>query len=291
MPRVQYLFWTPPGGAEIPLAPPTYIPQADREGFDTIPANLYEARAPYQDGATPLGGSFEPRDLFLPLVLVATSPEEMAAIRRATTRHFAPNRGIGILRWVQDDGTSWIMRCEPVEGVAFGPRDEYDGYRVRAEISLVAKDPFWYDPDLESTTVGMFDGGAEFPLEFPFELGMATGVATIHNDGDVATPCTITITGPAVNPAIYNETTGDLFETTMVLNAGEQLIVASTFGAKTATLFTPSTGHAVTAFGAIVPDSNWIDLVPGENTIGFTQSTEAEHATMTIAWYNRYLGA
>jgi hypothetical protein len=43
--------------------------------------------------------------------------------------------------------------------------------------------------------------------------------------------------------------------------------------------------------GAAVDASIWTDLVPGENRIGMTLSEEASRATMTIAWYNRYLGA
>ncbi len=288
----QAITWTPPGGAvAVPLGPPSYAPQPDREGFDTIPAELYDSRAPYQDGATPLGGSFEPREIFLPLVLIAQSSAEMAALRRATTRLFAPNRGVGVLSWTQDDGTTWVIRAEPVEGVAFGPRDEFDGFRVRAEISLIAKDPFWYEPTLSTVAVGMYDGGAEFPLEFPFDLGTATGIAMVQNNGDVATPCTLTLAGPATNPAFHNATTGDTWYATLALLPGEQLIVTSKFGEKTAVVFDPVTGRSENAFGAVNPASRWIELVPGENRIGMTLSEEASRATMTIAWYNRYLGA
>ena len=55
--------------------------------------------------------------------------------------------------------------------------------------------------------------------------------------------------------------------------------------------FDPVTGRSENAFGAVNPASRWIELVPGENRIGMTLSEEASRATMTITWYNRYLGA
>lgn len=285
------LYWTPPGGGEIPLTPPTFVPQSGREGFDTIPAELFDTRAPYQDGATPLGGAFEPREIFLPLVITAESAEEMAALRRAVTRMFAPNRGAGDLRWTHDDGVNWSIRCEPSEGVAFQPLDRFASRRVRAEVTLQAKDPFWYDVSESTVETGMYSGGWSLPLSFPFSLGTATGVVSIENAGDVACPCTITLTGPMIYPVIENKTTGDAWGADLALYPGEQLIVSSRFGAKSATRFDPVTGTAINAFGSIRPESRWIELVPGENRIGFTRSGEASRASMSVAWYNRYLGA
>lgn len=285
------LYWTPAGGTEIPLAPPTFVPQADREGFDTIGAELFDARAPYQDGATPLGGAFVPREIYLPLVITADSVEEMAALRRAVTRMFAPNRGVGILRWKQDDGVDWIIRCEPSEGVSFQHGDRFASRRVRAEVTLQAKDPFWYDVTESTVETGMYRGGWSLPLSFPFSLGSATGVVSVENAGDVATPCTITITGPIIYPVIENRTTGDVWGADLALYPGEQLIVSSKFGSKSATRFDPATGTERNEFGSIFPRSRWIELVPGENRIGFTRSGEASRASMRVAWYNRYLGA
>lgn len=287
----QYLYYTAPGGLETPLAPPSIVPQADREGFDSIEAELFEARAPYQDGATPLGGAFVPREIFLPLVIAADSAPEMAALRRGVTRLFAPNRGVGILRWVQDDGTSWVIRCEPRGGVAFGQADRFSARRVRAEVTLVAKDPFWYDPTVSTVSVGLYEGGWSLPLSFPLTLGAMTGVAAVQNDGDVATPCTVTLTGPITSPVIANETTGDQWSADLALYPGEQLIVSSVFGSKSAVRFDPATGVSVNAFGAVRPDSRWIELVPGENRVGFTRSAAAPNAQMEVAWFNRYLGA
>lgn len=284
-------YWTPPGGVEVPLAEPTFVPQTGREGFDRIEADLYNVRAPYQHGATPLGGTYVPRELYLPLMLMANSADEMAALRRATTRLFAPMAGVGVLRWTHDDGVNWIIRATPTETPTFGRLDKLSGYRVPVEISLRADDPFWYDPDMASIAVGMFEGGWSLPLAFPFELGYATGVATAQNTGDVATPCTITITGPVVYPVIHNQTTGDVWGSSIALLPGEQLIVTSAFNDKTITKLNPVTGHRQNAFGTLRTQSRWIELVPGPNRIGFTHSGEASRAQVQISWYNRFLGA
>lgn len=293
----QQFFWTPPGSViEYPLNPPSIIPQVGREGFDGIPATLYDCKAPYQHGASPLGGSFEPRELVFPFVIMADSLEAMAVLRRAITRLFAPTIGIGLLRWVQDDGVSWTIKAEVSEGPVFQQGTPYDGFRLPCSVVLQAKDPFWYEASATTAEATLFTGGwtlGDNPgaWSFPWEFGLRTGILTCTNAGDVATPCTLTLTGPATAPCFENMTTGDVWRCRQPLLAGEQLIVSSVFGHKTAIRFDPVTGASHNAFATIRTGSEWIELIPGDNLIAFTGSEASASATLKVEWYNRYLGA
>lgn len=294
---MQQFFWTPPGSVtETALAPPTYIPAVGRVGFDALDVTLYETRSPYQDGATPLGSSFEPRELVFPFTLVSDSLANMAVLRRATTRLFAPGRGIGVLRWVQDDGTSWIIRCEPSETVRYEQGRPEDGFKIPASIVLQAKDPFWYDASPTTLSAQMYAGGwdlGEAPgaWSFPIALGTRTGQITCTNAGDLAVPVTLTMTGPALGPAFENFTTGAVWRSRQPLLAGEQLIVSSPWSAAPAVKFTPATGTTINVMATVRPGSEWLTLEPGVNVIGFTGSESAGSATLSVSWYNRYLGA
>lgn len=297
----ERFYWTPPGSAiEVPLIEPTYVPQAGRTGLDNIGATLYSARAPYEDGARAIGGSFDPREVVFPFVMIAEDPATMPALRRATMRLFAPNAGVGVLRWVHEDGVSWVLRCRVVEGVRWDPPGALGQHRLKGTLVLQADDPFFYDAALNTASAPMFTGGWSLGAGdppgtgewgFPLSFGTRTGVIAVNNAGDVAVPCTLTLTGPARYPQFENLTTGDVWKCTQPLLAGEQLIVSSVFGAKTVYHFNPATGVRTNALATLRMGSQWIDLVPGPNEISFAGSEGAESATLTVEWYARYLGA
>lgn len=295
---MERFFWTPPGSAiEVPLVEPTFVPQIDgRQGFDNIESSVYEARGPYEDGARALGGNFEPREVVFPFVITADGPVAMAELRRATMRLFTPNVGTGVLRWVHEDGVSWVLRCRPTEGVRWDPPGALGGYRRKGSIVLRADDPFFYDAEQRSASASMFVGGWSLGDDpgswgFPLSFGERTGVITVQNDGDVPAPCTLTLTGPARSPQFKNLTTGDVWTCAQPLLVGEKLIVSSVYGDPVAIHLNPITGTRQNVLATIALGSTWIDLAVGTNEISFAGSTPSTGSTLLVEWFNRYIGA
>lgn len=284
------LYWTPPGGTEVGLVAPTYILQQGWDGFDSPPAQQYSTKAPYQNGTTALGASYEPRSLSFSLSMQGASLADLAALKRATTHLFVPDRGVGVLRWVQDDGTSWVLRCRPARAPEYGTRGDSGRWQA-VYIDLIADDPFWYSATLNQVTIAAYGGGWEFPLTFPLDLGTAGGVAVCTNSGDVAAPVTITLAGPVLRPVLRNVTTGEWWGSMSLVPAGKELVIAMANGEKRVVVHDPATGTETDALADVLLTSDWFDLQPGENRIAFGNSVDAHAATMTVAWYDRFLGA
>lgn len=284
------LYWTPPGGSEVGLVQPTYIVQQGWDGFDSPPAQQFATRAPYQRGSTAIGATYDPRPLSFSVSMQAASPAGRAALKRATTHLFVPDAGIGVLRWVQDDGTSWVLRCRPTRGPEYGERGASGRWQT-AYIDLLAEDPFWYSATLNSVSIAAYGGGWEFPTAFPFDLGTAGGVAVCTNAGDVGAPITITLAGPVVRPVLRNVTTGEWWASNSLVPAGKELVVAMGAGEKSVTIHDPSTGAETDALADVLLASQWFDLQAGVNRIAFGNSADAHSAMMTVAWYDRFLGA
>ncbi len=95
-------------------------------------------------------------------------------------------------------------------------------------VDVFAADPREYGQTVRSAstdpTLAGASGGLSFPLSFPLVFGTSTpGLMTVVNDGTFATPPVYTISGPAVDPVITNETTGDAITTSGLTLASGQV--------------------------------------------------------------------
>lgn len=93
-------------------------------------------------------------------------------------------------------------------------------------VSLFAPDPRVYaatvsSGDYDPTDTG--SGGLSFPLVFPLVFGAGGAAALqVENEGTIATPAVLTVTGPVVNPTLDNDTVGASIRTTgLELDVGE----------------------------------------------------------------------
>lgn len=131
-------------------------------------------------------------------------------------------------------------------------------------VPLLAADPRIYSDVLKtgSYVPGTGSGGMTFPLAFPLSFsGSSSTELTIENDGTFETPPVWTITGPAVNPQIVNDTTGEVIATTgLTLLATDTLVID--VAARTATI--DGTARA----DVIDPSqTSWGELAVGVNTV------------------------
>jgi hypothetical protein len=160
----------------------------------------------------------------------------------------------------------------------------------RATIDLLATDPFWKSGDAHTTTFTS-TSTAFFPFEFPFTLPQFSISGTLTNAGSIATPVEIWLIGDLKDVAI-TRTAGGVAQTltcTKDMVATDQFKITTGFGNKTATFY--ATGVAgVNGFQWIDDDSVFFQLEPGENQISIAYTTFAAAASVTIAWYDRWIG-
>jgi hypothetical protein len=132
--------------------------------------------------------------------------------------------------------------------------------------AFMAADPRIYSDTLSIGSYQPSSGGAgglSFPLEFPLTFSSSPDSALLQaqNGGNFWTPPVWTVHGPAVNPQIVNETTGDTIATIgLALLAGDTLTV-------------DVAERAVLIGGTSRPDvidasaSTWGELAKGVNVI------------------------
>jgi phage-related protein len=154
-----------------------------------------------------------------------------------------------------------------------------------ATLIFRAPDPYWKTLAQSVSTAG---GGAVrhwFPF-LPLILG-STNVAaafTVNNTGDVRTWPVVTVTGPATSPVrVADDTTGEYWEYTGALAAGQVLTVDHRPGYQAATV------DGANVFAALSPGSVLFSLPKGFNQIAMTAGGTTSATQLTFTWRARYL--
>lgn len=156
---------------------------------------------------------------------------------------------------------------------------------IEWQVQLRAPDPFKYDTALTQVTLyapGGSIGGTPFPATFPLLFnasGLAASGASVVNAGTANTRPTVTFTGPLVDPAIANVTSGRSLSLLMTLVAGDQLVVD--FDQRSVIL-----NGSASRSTALSSTAAWWDLPPGGSDLMFTAGGGGGTATVAFrsAW-------
>ena len=138
-----------------------------------------------------------------------------------------------------------------------------------------------YDKDKVSVTVS--EG------ELPTTFATVSFYKEIENDGDVEVPIQIEYTGPAINPCITNETTGEYIKVNMEIGEKEKLVIDTREGKETVNLITPHETKDV--YNKIDLNSIFFKLIVGKNLIKYSSDAETSNDSVKIVNYsNKYVG-
>ena len=111
----------------------------------------------------------------------------------------------------------------------------------------------------------------------------------IDNKGDVEAQIQIEYIGPAKNPKVTNETTGEYIQVNMEIGEKEKLVIDAREGKETVNLITP---HEVKdVYNKIDLNSTFFKLIVGKNLIKYSSDIEGAKDKVTIKDYtNKYVG-
>jgi hypothetical protein len=155
----------------------------------------------------------------------------------------------------------------------------------RATLQLVATDPRRYAPTVQSASCGLAStsGGLTYPITYPLTWGTTTsGSLTINNGGDVATPPTLTITGPGTTPAIIRQDTGQVLQFDLTLGSTDVLVVNTLDGSMTLN------GSSIYVLDPASASIASFVMQPGMTTVGLRVAS-GTGTTLTATWQNAYL--
>lgn len=170
-----------------------------------------------------------------------------------------------------------------------GCRYDWDALRrlgkANIQFKMFAEDPRLYAASETSVDISFEEGattGFGFDLGFDFGFGAptsGTGGQFVTNDGNRPTPPIFTITGPASNPSINDETYGHTLAFNIELESGQTLEINTYY--KTVRL-NGMANRRSTMIGA-----DWFFLEPGQTFISYNAVTgtgSSLNVTFRSAW-------
>ena len=103
-------------------------------------------------------------------------------------------------------------------------------------------------------------GGVIYPVTYPVQYGGSSGGSVIaSNAGNAAAYPVVQLYGPMINPAIYNDSTGEAIRLNLTLVAGDVVTISM----KNRTVLQAGTNK----LGALVQGSKFWAIPPGNNTL------------------------
>lgn len=256
------------------------------DGVGGASVEIRSTRAPFQDGSSVSGVQLNDRSVSIQGAIMANSQDELYALRRQISRVMNP-KAAGSLVY-SNDSRSYAAQAIAEEGPIWGERHKNNQV---FSVSFLCPDPFWQDENQIVRELRFEDGGLSFPLRLPSMFSFAGYRGTFSNDGDVETPVIIRYQGPAVNPVVLNETTGEFIRVNRTLTTDDILHINTAFGQVRVEIIAAN-GDRQNVFQWIDPDSTFFKLVIGKNTLTYSGDNEnfQQIAQVTIYWKNKYAG-
>lgn len=130
--------------------------------------------------------------------------------------------------------------------------------------------------------------GLKFKLKLPNKFATVMFYKTVVNEGDTEVPVQIEYIGPATNPRITNETTGEYIQVDTEIGENEKLVINTAEGKETVNLITPN--GVINVFNEINLNSTFFKLIIGENLIKYSSENEDARDKVSILFSNKYVG-
>lgn len=246
-----------------------------------------------QDGCNAEDALFDNRILKPEITIRTKNRVKLYELRRRILRIINPKtynpktdkRG-ELLIYYENDYKKYKIygRCE--DAVDFNQRKRNHD---KTTISFLCTDPYWLDAENVDIDIKSIKGGLKFPLVLPNVFSTVSFYKVIDNKGDVEASIEIEYTGPALNPRITNETTGEFIQVNMEIGEKEKLIINTAEGKETVNLVTP---HEIKdVYNNIDLNSSFFKLIIGSNLLKYSSDAELSKDSVKIKNYaNKYSG-
>ena len=246
-----------------------------------------------QDGCDSEDSLLDSRIIKLDVTIRTNNREKLYKLKRKIYRIINPktyNQDTGrrgeLLIYYTNDYKEYRIYGKVEDSVEFNERkNNHDS----ATISFYCQDPYWLDEKGQDIDIKSVKSGLKFPITFPNKFAEVSFYKYIDNTGDVEAPIQIEYIGPASNPKITNETTGEYIQVNMDIGEKETLIIDTREGKETVNLITPYEIKDV--YNKIDLNSTFFKLIVGKNLIKYSSDIEGAKDRVTIKDYtNKYVG-
>lgn len=263
------------------------------KGWDILGATSQKSQGVNQDGADSEDSLLDARVIKLQVTIRTQNREKLYELRRRIFRIINPktyNKATEkkgeLLLYYTNDYKKYRIYGKVEDSAEFNDRKRN---RDKATISFYCQDPYWLDEEGKDIDIKSVQGGMKFSLSLPNKFATVSFYKEIENIGDEEAPVQIEYAGPAKNPCITNETTGEFIKVNMEISANEKLIINTAEGKETVNLITP---HEIKdVYNNIDLSSKFFKLIIGKNLIKYSSDIEGAKDKVTIIDYtNKYIG-
>lgn len=255
------------------------------EGLGEVGADIQTQKAPFQDGSTFIDAVMVERDISFNVTIKGKSDTEVSQHRATLGRVFNPKLGIGTLRYQYGDIVR-VIEATPTHVPNFPSGNENRGSQFQiALLDLIAHDPYWKTEGIEGEPT--FEPLFQFPFSGEFQMGISRDERLIVNEGDVPSSLIVEFYGPAINPTVTNETTGEFIKVNQTLQEGEYMRINTADGEKSV-VFIDETGDERNVFNWIDLDSTFFKLAVGDNYITYTADNDIQGAIVNFYYQQRF---
>ena len=166
----------------------------------------------------------------------------------------------------------------------------------RIQVSIICSDPYFKDTVTGEYTFSNVIDRFKFPFSIEAvpgvpisELADHTEIAILNNsDDETGVLITLTAVGNVSNPTIYNMTTNENFSLNINLSVGDEITIDTRRGSKRVLL--TSGGVVSNIINYMVPGSEWLNLVVGDNVFSYECSSGATNLLITVSLQPIYEG-
>lgn len=258
-------------------------------GLGDVTANIQRQRSSYQDGSIFLDAIFDDREIGLEFLIVANavakeSYGDVSRMREHVATVLNPKLGQGVLKY-ENERVVRLITCVADSVPQFNDGGDRTEMIQNGAVSFIAPNPYWRSTKIEEEPA--FKPLFQFPFSGPFQIGLQQDKRIINNDGNAPTPIFIEFHGPAENPVIINNTTGEFIKVNQHLLEGERMIIDTSADNKKVH-FVSEDGTSRNVFHWITLDSTLFNLQIGENEIEYTADNDIQGAIVNISYNKLY---
>lgn len=263
------------------------------EGLGHPGATSQKNQGVSQDGEDAEDALLEPRNIKVDVTIRTKNRAKLYELRRRIYRIINPktyNKNSGkqgeLLLYYTNDFKKYRIYARVEDSVDFNARFKNHD---KATISFLCVEPYFLDAEGTDIEIKSVNGGLKFPLSLSTHFALVSFFREIDNQGDVEAPIEIEYQGPALNPRITNETTGEYIQVNMEIAEQEKLVINTAEGQETVNLITPHETKDV--YNNIDLNSTFFKLIIGKNLIKYSSDQEGSRDKVTIKDFsNKYIG-
>lgn len=227
------------------------------DGLGDPPSTDETESAPDQDGTTYIKTTYQARPVTIQGKISTLDTSSLLAARKALIKAFNKKAGIGTFTYIDEEGTAVILKAKPVS-IQWPNRQ---GKEQQFLISLMAYDPYIYDEQMKTQSLGGWGGGLEFAQDnIAGNITLIPNSAlsiTVREPDDVTGSTTVGKTLNKLNKALLFFDLSDLVKNNYQITVAKFRITQSALQGDTVEIFIHKNTQAYTPAATYLsrPDS------------------------------------